>query len=437
MANRVRPDDAAAPPQAPAHAEHLRRTWHDFNRALRSPEPFHQWHWLYQLSAALLHYLYCASRLDFIVRKCRLAQIWRPLVPALAFFFIIFCAWSYFTSFRHMLRTKWCESSDASCATETYHSMFVFYVVTLILWNFFVTTFRSPGIALPPQQVNEVDVSPTRQNKETQGGCCGVFPRLDPSAEQTRVQYYGNLSSELVDEKMTPEGDPWYYPSTDPTYCNKCQMKRPPRCHHCKTCDRCILQMDHCCPWVNNCIGYNNYRTFFLFIFWLAIGCWYGVAILSKPFYELFRDQVKEYGFRLFYANKTGILDIPLPLTLLRQAFTSGIETTVLLRMVFPLLLGIALVMTGFAGFHIMYIVTARTTLEHKVMLSLLQNKLTARGMTSQKSGRVERAKNPFDEGSWQANARRILGPNPVYIFLPIPVTPPPPFVPSDKMKSN
>ena len=35
-------------------------------------------------------------------------------------------------------------------------------------------------------------------------------------------------------------------------FCKKCNKPRPLRAHHCSTCDRCIMKMDHHCPWVFN-----------------------------------------------------------------------------------------------------------------------------------------------------------------------------------------
>lgn len=56
-------------------------------------------------------------------------------------------------------------------------------------------------------------------------------------------------------------------------YCNKCRTLKPDRAHHCSVCDCCRLKMDHHCPWVNNCVGYFNYRYFFAFVVHGAILC--------------------------------------------------------------------------------------------------------------------------------------------------------------------
>lgn len=37
-------------------------------------------------------------------------------------------------------------------------------------------------------------------------------------------------------------------PDGQPRYCNKCRIFKPDRAHHCSSCSRCVLQMDHHCP---------------------------------------------------------------------------------------------------------------------------------------------------------------------------------------------
>jgi palmitoyltransferase ZDHHC9/14/18 len=49
-------------------------------------------------------------------------------------------------------------------------------------------------------------------------------------------------------------------------YCHTCNIYRPKGTSHCRECDRCVLALDHHCPWINNCIGKRNYRIFIFFL---------------------------------------------------------------------------------------------------------------------------------------------------------------------------
>eukprot|EP00928_Gymnodinium_smaydae_P008378 TRINITY_DN13053_c0_g1_i1.p1 TRINITY_DN13053_c0_g1~~TRINITY_DN13053_c0_g1_i1.p1 ORF type:complete len:452 (-),score=64.50 TRINITY_DN13053_c0_g1_i1:368-1723(-) len=59
-------------------------------------------------------------------------------------------------------------------------------------------------------------------------------------------------------------------------YCGTCRVRRPPRCSHCKFCDNCVMEFDHHCFWVGNCIGARNHSAFLLFL--LAAGVSLGLA---------------------------------------------------------------------------------------------------------------------------------------------------------------
>ncbi|ODV62420.1 DHHC family palmitoyltransferase [Ascoidea rubescens DSM 1968] len=74
----------------------------------------------------------------------------------------------------------------------------------------------------------------------------------------------------------------------DPTLalCSKCLLPTLPRMLHCKHCDRCVLDFDHHCYWINNCVGYYNYKYFLVFILNLA-----AILCLSVYFNFLFLRQ--------------------------------------------------------------------------------------------------------------------------------------------------
>lgn len=64
-----------------------------------------------------------------------------------------------------------------------------------------------------------------------------------------------------------------------PNWCDHCQHWKPPRAHHCSVCRRCVLRMDHHCPFTGNCIGFRNQGHFVLMYSFGIVGLLYSSVL--------------------------------------------------------------------------------------------------------------------------------------------------------------
>jgi hypothetical protein len=123
-----------------------------------------------------------------------------------------------------------------------------------------------------------------------------------------------------------------------------CNVFKPERCHHCSSCGRCVLNMDHHCPWVNNCIGFWNRKPFILLLIYVLVSAYY------SSFFLLW-DLIPRLSFEYSKFND-GINDT---VEFQKLCVVTGASVLTIIS---------SFVMTNFLRFHFMLIFENKTTIE-------------------------------------------------------------------------
>jgi len=155
-------------------------------------------------------------------------------------------------------------------------------------------------------------------------------------------------------------------------FCKTCVHYKPDRTHHCRICQRCILRMDHHCPWVANCIGFNNHKPFMLFLFYAVLSA---VWILGASFPRLM------FVFR----------------PVLNWGYWCSHDLLLILAYLFCLF--IAIVLSIFLARNIQWVLAAMTTIER---LEKYEDK--------NQRHRFDVTHKKFDKGEW-GNWLHVFGP--------------------------
>ncbi|GCE99894.1 palmitoyltransferase for Vac8p [Zygosaccharomyces mellis] len=98
--------------------------------------------------------------------------------------------------------------------------------------------------------------------------------------------------------------------------CRTCHVWKPDRCHHCSRCDKCILKMDHHCPWFPSCIGFNNQRFFIQFLLYATTYSTITFLFSTIQLFDWFRKKQYEVDLIDFHLLSVWLLSIAVSVSL-------------------------------------------------------------------------------------------------------------------------
>jgi len=148
---------------------------------------------------------------------------------------------------------------DGDVFTYSLHFIFGMYILINVLFNYMACAFTEPGY---------------------------------PKVCNNPGQYLGERVAILDGRKVTQfRHKVQLAPAVSYRWCRHCKCIKPPRAHHDSISGKCVLDMDHFCPWMSNCVGFYNYRYFMLFMIYLLIGCIYVLTVCVFGYWSLKPDQ--------------------------------------------------------------------------------------------------------------------------------------------------
>ncbi|CAO2611935.1 Palmitoyltransferase ZDHHC2 [Lemmus lemmus] len=207
-------------------------------------------------------------------RRCRRVLYWIPVV-----FISLLLGWSYYA-----YAIQLCIGDDDYVSLVlvvclmAYHLLFAMFV-----WSYWKTIFTLP--MNPSKEFHLSYAEKELLEREPRGE---AYQEVLRRAAKDLPIYTRTMSGAI-------------------RYCDRCQLIKPDRCHHCSVCDKCILKMDHHCPWVNNCVGFSNYKFFLLFLAYSLLYCLFIAATDLQYFIRFWTNglpdtQAKFHIMFLFFA---------------------------------------------------------------------------------------------------------------------------------------
>jgi len=184
-------------------------------------------------------------------------------------------AWSYYAYFVAVVLNAMAPSPAEQVEFDTFLGQIaktfdskvicavVFHCLTaLFVWSYTMVVFTPPGFAPPSWHLSPDQVDKLRSAQSEEEWKAMLFTLAEQLSCRVKQRSVQNAVR----------------------YCEKCLAIKPDRSHHCSVCEKCTLKMDHHCPWVNNCVGFHNYKFFLLFLGYAILYCLW-IATTSFRFF--------------------------------------------------------------------------------------------------------------------------------------------------------
>jgi len=100
-------------------------------------------------------------------------------------------------------------------------------------------------------------------------------------------QLYEDTLESLADE-MASLGEEKIQQDKPYQLYHTCHVARPHRSKYCRSTRKCVLLFDHFCPFVNNTVGLNNYKYFYMFLIVMALALlsFFGTLVIHTSRYR-------------------------------------------------------------------------------------------------------------------------------------------------------
>jgi len=124
-------------------------------------------------------------------------------------------------------------------------------------------------------------------------------------------------------------GDPTPLHPSRATYCSFCRTDVDKSSKHCKSCNRCCINFDHHCKWLNSCIGESNYLFFYWYLVSLMLAMSFvfamGVTVLARVGDRM---PTAQFAFGIITVVLVGIIFFPVTNLLMYHSYLSCVGLT-------------------------------------------------------------------------------------------------------------